>query len=110
MILPLINSEGQFCFLDTQEIIYIQTNGVGNIYIHSFDEKYRAMSMMRDWSLLLRNSDFMQMDRGTIVNTRNIVSYDPILNVVGILASNGEVSIPVSHKMISTVRKHLNKI
>jgi hypothetical protein len=67
MIVPLINSKGQFCFLDTQEINYIQTNGAGDINIHSFDKKYRAISMVRNWSLLLQNSDFMQMDRGTIV-------------------------------------------
>jgi DNA-binding LytR/AlgR family response regulator len=99
MILPLLNSEGQYCLLDVQEIIYLQTNGRGELLLYSYDETYKMITMLRDWSTLLHKSGFIQMERGTVVNERKITSYDPHLHVVRILTSGGEVSIPVSEKI-----------
>jgi DNA-binding LytR/AlgR family response regulator len=99
MIVPLINSKGQISFLDVHKIIYIQTNRIGELIVHSYDDTYNVITTLRDWSVLLQSSGFMQVDRGTVVNEKEIVSYDPVLHVLRMQLFNGEVSIPVSDKI-----------
>ncbi len=107
MLLPLLDSRGKHCLLDVQEIVYLQTNGAGELTIYSYDEKYKTISMVKDWSQFLQNAGFIRLDRGTVVNTRNINSFDPLLNVVRIQLSNGEVLIPASQKMQREIRAQM---
>jgi DNA-binding LytR/AlgR family response regulator len=99
VIAPLINSKGQFCFLDVQKIIYIQTNGLGELIVHTYNDTYKFITILRDWSVLLRKSGFIQVDRGTVVNEKEIASYDSSLHVLKFHVQDGEVSIPVSEKI-----------
>lgn len=108
MILSLIDSKGNHRLLDTQDILYMQTNGSGELHFYAFDEQFRAFSTLKDWSLLLQADGFLQTDRGTIVNTRKINSYDPSLRVVTIPVLDGTVTIPfaenVRRKLETTIK------
>lgn len=107
MILSLINSHGELCFLDARNILFLQTNGQGELYFYTYEEKYRAVSMLKDWGQLLQREGFMQVDRGTIVNTKKIEYMDPILRVVRIPLLDGAATIPFTEKVRSKLREEL---
>lgn len=98
MILRVLNSNEEQCELDVADIIYLQTNGYGEVLFYTFDDSYRPISKLGEWSALLQNEGFLQTDRGTVVNTRKIKSMDRNLRVVKVAISEGEVNIPVSVK------------
>ena len=104
MLLPLLNEKGEYRMLDVEEIVYLQTDGAGEVSIYSYEDKYRAISMVRDWYQLLQNSGFWQLDRGTVVNRKSIQSFDPELNVIAIRTNSGEIFIPISQKMQKEIR------
>jgi DNA-binding LytR/AlgR family response regulator len=107
VLIPLLNSKGKYCLLDSQEIIYLQTNGAGELSIYSYDEEFKIISMVKDWSNLLHNAGFMRLDRGTVVNIMNIKSFDSLINVITIRLSSGEVLIPVSQKMLRELKAQI---
>jgi len=96
MILPLINFEGEFCLLDTQDVLYLQTNGRGGLHFYTYEDEYKAVSMLKDWAALLQAEGFIRTDRGTIVNVRKIESYDPILHVMMIHTLHKTVRLPLT--------------
>jgi len=104
MILPLINANGEHCWLNVEDIAYLQTNGQGKLHVYTYNETYRPISLLREWGVLLQKEGFLKIDRGTIVNARMIESVDPCLRVVVISRAGGAVSIPYSEK----VRAELN--
>ncbi|BBI31355.1 LytTR family DNA-binding domain-containing protein [Cohnella abietis] len=106
MLLPMLNTKGDFCLLDAQNIVYLQTNGAGELAIYSYDEKYRVLSKVKDWTLLLQDAGFIRIDRGTVVNTRSIEAFDADLNVIKLRTSNGGLWVPVSRKMNQEVANH----
>lgn len=110
MILSLIDSSGEHQLLNARDIMYIQTNGQGELNFYAYEEKYRAVSTLRDWAVLLQNEGFIQTDRGTIVNARKIDSYDPRLRVITIPLMNGNVSIPFAEKARRKLEEELSSV
>ncbi|QMV42743.1 LytTR family DNA-binding domain-containing protein [Cohnella cholangitidis] len=110
MLLPLLNSNGEHRMLDVREIVYLQTNGAGELTIYSYDDEYKIISMVKDLSILLQDSGFIRTDRGTVVNMESIESFDGILNIVKLRTSNGEVIAPVSHKMQKQIKAYLKGV
>lgn len=108
MLIPLLSSIGEYCLLDVQEIVYLQTNGAGELTIYSNNERYRTINMVKDLALLLQDSGFIRLDRGTVVKTNSIKSFDPLLKVITIRTSSGEVLIPVSKKMQRGIRTYID--
>jgi len=107
MILPLIDSSSEHHLLNVQDIAYLQTNGHGELHFYAYDETYRPISLLKDWAMLLQNEGFVQMDRGTIVNTRKIELFDPNLRVVRIPLMDGAVTIPFAEKVRRKLEKEL---
>ena len=107
MILLLIDSSGEYRLLSTQDIAFLQTNGQGELHFYAYDETYRPISLLKEWAMLLQKEGFVQMDRGTIVNTRKIESFDPDLRVVTIPLMDGAVSIPYAEKVRRKLEKEL---
>lgn len=98
MFLPIVDSNGQYRLLNAQDILYLQTDSKGKLYFYTFDESYRAVSLLREWAELLLPEGFIQTDRGTIVNAKKIESYDPKLRVVTIPVKHGAIFIPIVDK------------
>ena len=107
MILLLIDSSGDYRLLSTQDIAYLQTNGQGELQFYTHDETYRPITLLKEWAALLKNEGFVQLDRGTIVNTRMIESLDPDLRVVTIPLMDGAVTIPFAEKVRRKLEKEL---
>jgi DNA-binding LytR/AlgR family response regulator len=110
VLLPLLNSNGEFRLLDVQEIVYLQTNGSGEVMIYSYDDKYKMITKVKDLSLFLGDSGFMRTDRGTILNLERIDSFDGILNIVKLRTSNGEVIMPIAYKMQKQIKAYLKGV
>jgi DNA-binding LytR/AlgR family response regulator len=110
MQLPLVSSSGEYRLLDVREIVYLQTNGLGEVTIYSYDDEYKIISMVKDLSFMLEESGFVRTDRGTVINTESIESFDGILNIVKLRTSNGEVIAPVSYKMQKQVKSYLKSV
>ncbi|MFB9274115.1 LytTR family DNA-binding domain-containing protein [Cohnella cellulosilytica] len=92
--------------LDVADIVYLQTDGYGEVLFYTFDGKYRAITRLGEWSELLREKGFLQMDRGTVVNMRKIISLDRGLRVIKVAVSEGDVNIPVSERAQKQLLKH----
>jgi len=105
MILQVIASNGEHRILDVADIVYLQTDGYGEVLFYTFDDRYRAITRLGEWSELLREEGFLQTDRGTVVNTRKITSLDRSLRVIKVAMSEGDVNIPVSER----AQKQLSK-
>ncbi|QJD86480.1 LytTR family DNA-binding domain-containing protein [Cohnella herbarum] len=110
MKLPLVNSSGEYRLLDVREIVYLQTNGSGEVTIYSYDDKYKIISMVKDLSFMLEDAGFVRTDRGTVINTESIESFDGILNIVKLRTSNGEVVAPVTYKMQKQIKAYLKGV
>lgn len=109
MFLLLINSRGELCTVDIQNLIYLQIDGAEGLRFYGFDCKFRALTTIRDWAILLQDHNFMQLDRGTVVNVEKIMRYISDLRVVTVHTSEGEVLLPVAEKVIRPLRKLLRK-
>ncbi|TFE25526.1 LytTR family DNA-binding domain-containing protein [Cohnella luojiensis] len=103
MLLPLLNSKGEHRLVEAREIKFIQTDGAGEIEFYTYDEKYRTISTIKDISLLLEAAGFIRVDRGTIVNSSSIDSFDPLLNVARIRTIDSVVLLSVSGKMLGKI-------
>lgn len=110
MRLTLRNSSGDFRLLEVREIVYLQTNGAGDVTIYSYDDEYKMISRVKDLSALLEDSGFIRTDRGTVINAESIVSFDGFLNIVKLRTSNGEVIMPVAYRTQKQIRAYLKSV
>jgi DNA-binding LytR/AlgR family response regulator len=106
MILQVIASNGEHRMLDVADIIYLQTDGYGKVLFYTLDDKYRAITRLGEWSDVLRKEDFLQTDRGTVVNRRKITSLDRGLRVIKVAMSEGDLNIPISERAQKQLLKH----
>ncbi|MFC5404428.1 LytTR family DNA-binding domain-containing protein [Cohnella soli] len=106
MLLGLVNDQGQCRLLDVKEIVYMQTDGAGDLTIYSYDEKFRTISSAQDFAEYLREVDFVRTDRGTLVNMRRVETYDPAHNVLRLRTKEGEVLVPAARNRRRVLREY----
>ncbi|MFC5469259.1 LytTR family DNA-binding domain-containing protein [Cohnella suwonensis] len=106
MLLGLLNDKGQCRLLDVGEILYMQTDGTGDLTIYSYDEKFRTISSAEDFAEFLREAGFVRTDRGTLVNMRQVEAYDPAQNVLRLRLKEGEVLVPAARNRRRILRDY----
>ncbi|RED58615.1 LytTR family DNA-binding domain-containing protein [Cohnella lupini] len=104
MQLPLLNSEGVIRWVDGQDILYLQTDGSGDVTLFAYDETYKAISTVKELFRLLEPAGFVRVDRGTVVNPSRIDSFDPLLNVARIRTSESIILISVPERMLGILK------
>lgn len=109
MILALISPNGELCAVDVQDLIYLQVDSADGLRFYSYEGKFKALSAIKEWAALLQEQNFIQVDRGTIVNVGKVKEYNPHLRVVTVHTSEGEVLLPVAEKVIRPLRILLRK-
>ncbi|WP_373232983.1 LytTR family DNA-binding domain-containing protein [Cohnella sp.] len=107
MMLSLVDSNGDICLIDIQDMVYLQMNGHEGLHFYTDNGIYRALTAAKDWAAFLQNKGFLQLDRGTIVNVKKVAAYNPELRVVTVTTSEGNVLLPVAEKVQKQIKKLL---
>ncbi|RXZ79907.1 LytTR family transcriptional regulator [Paenibacillaceae bacterium] len=79
-----------------QDVVYLQSNGRGSLSFHSYDQEFKAVQRIEEWSNVLLQRGFLRVDRGTIVNLHRIIALDRKLKVIYVETKQGVHAIPVT--------------
>ncbi|WP_186438327.1 LytTR family DNA-binding domain-containing protein [Cohnella terricola] len=110
MLLSLLNGRGEHHLLDVREIVYLQTDGNGNITIYSYDDEYKMISTVKQLSGLLQQSGLVRTDRGTLINPNYLETFDGILGIIRLRTAIGEVIVPVPRKTQKQIMAYLKSV
>ncbi|MFC4304390.1 LytTR family transcriptional regulator DNA-binding domain-containing protein [Cohnella boryungensis] len=107
MMLSLVDSNGDICLVDIQDMVYLQMNGHEGLHFYTDNGIYKALTAAKDWAAFLQDKGFLQLDRGTIVNVKKVAAYNSELRVVTVTTSEGNVFLPVAEKVQRQIKKLL---
>lgn len=111
MRLPIQHS-GNIEYMDTKDIIHIQTmgKGTGSLLFHTALKSYSPLRTFRDWGkFFLSDERFVQVDRGNLINRNNIIGYDDLFDLVKLRHSERHYHVPVAQHRVSVIRNYISK-
>ena len=110
MYVPVKDEQGQCCLIHaTKEVLYLQIDRDRGLVFYTERGKYTLIRRMEDWASLLKaeTTDFLRVDRGTIVNLRKPWQFSPELRVLTLRDDRGVIRIPVSERKVAALKARM---
>jgi len=108
MQVPVKDEQGHVRLLHvTEEAVYLQAGRNGGLIFYTEHGAYTLIRKVEDWASWLETmgADFMQVDRGTIVNLQKPWEFSSELRVLELQGDRDKILIPVSERKVAKLRE-----
>lgn len=89
--------------------MYLQVDRNGGLIFYTERGAYTLIRKVEDWASLLEtmSANFMQVDRGTIVNLQKPWDFSSILRVLELQGDYNKILIPVSERKVAKLKEKM---
>lgn len=107
MHVPVKDRQGHIRLLHvSEETIFLQIDRNGELVFHTTIGEFPLIRRVEEWAVLLADTDFLRVDRGTIVNFNKHWLFAPELRVLRYRDDQRLLQIPISEKSIAKIKRY----